>query len=130
MNVEPDREDAPSLGSLYDQTAETWYGRLLRTEDAKVYVECGRQQRFPVGQAMLFQVTVRDITLDETLRKRGMFTRFVEHLLDLPNIEAVRLEAVQPDWLNARLDASPLWQRQQNADNWARTSNEKPFRLF
>jgi hypothetical protein len=60
------------------------------------------------------QVTVRDIVLNKRARKKGYFAALVEYLL--VNVGAVQLEAVQPDWLKARLEASPLWVRQTPAE--------------
>lgn len=129
------------LEKMYeDCESDEWYGRLLSNNDQTIYVECGRQMimyirtSYEPKREPLFQVTIRDIHLDESFQKQGIFTRFVEYLLSLPRIQAVQLESVQPDWLKKRLSESTLWICQTEYEEfcpiYARINNEKPFSLF
>lgn len=87
---------------------------------------------------MAMQITVREVEIPESFRKQGMFSRFVQYLLEEEKL-AVQLESIQPQWLKERLEKSPLWIRQtppaENLKmmwnpNYVRFETNKPFTLF
>lgn len=112
----------------YEAAPDEWFGFIWNTDNASI--ELGRRQvmsyaltSFPSREAIrekgqaafgrrvkVMQVTIRDIQLEADFQKQGFFTALIEYLLK--TVGAVQLEAVQPDWLKKRLEASPLWIRQ------------------
>jgi len=119
--------------SLYEITPDDWHGFIWDMENA--YMELGLRQAmnfsttsFPSTEEIrakgpaafgprrkVNQVTIREIQLSDNLQRQGFFTALIEYLLT--TVGAVQLEAVQPDWLKKRLEASPLWVRQSEAES-------------
>ncbi len=144
----------PSLIDLYETKNSSWCGKILKTD--LLYVECGREQKMPIRKEdypsveelvrssisskdddlflKKMQVTVRDVQLDESIQKKGIFTRFVKYLLN--TVGPVQLESIQPHWLKVRLERSPLWIRQTPFEykhinpTYARITINEPFTLF
>lgn len=109
-------------------------------------MECGREMKMScitsppeVGgykdSTKVMQVTIRDITLDDALQRKGLLKTFVQWLLEEKAL-AVQLESVQPEWMKRRCEASPYWIRQtpENTKDWnpsyVRLSTNTPFTLF
>jgi hypothetical protein len=115
-----------AFAAAYAHTADAWYGfiwysvKITRIELGRRVQMGFRTQAFPSGDRIRAegdaafgprwkgrQVTLRDIALTRGFQRKGFFAALVEHLL--VTVGAVQLEAVQPDWLKARLAASPRW---------------------
>lgn len=142
---------------------EKWHGRLIETmhQDQLLHIELGRAMVYPVKTvdmpdmdtfrqlilegkisspdtiapiALTLQVTIRDIYLPNGLRRQGLLALLVQGLLR--QVQCVRLESVQPAWMEQRLAASPLWIKQSLHENgdWARfrraDDETTPFSLF
>ncbi len=108
MTTTPDKN---YIFSKYETIEECWFGRIM--DNDVLYLECGRQQQLSVAKdkktrILAHQVTIRDIKIAKAYRKLGLFTEFIRRLLTEKQL-VVSLESVQPDWLKARLDKSPLW---------------------
>lgn len=85
------------------------------------YLELGRRQKMRFRTAdgsrrLVDQITIRNVVLAEHFRGKGYFSELVTHLLSIPEIEAVQLEAVMNPWLLGKLLCDPKWVCQNAAD--------------